>query len=235
MTQQAEDTRPILYLFTPSRDFVRPYFERLMPDWRIADSPRDAQAAVMISSIGIYDATEGRNFNELTPLRADSSEASDEKTFTEICAENNIGATILRCADIIGTGMTGYPRKLANQIYRGVFVSLKSETGLRSFVHASSLPSAAQIAIGSPGIYNVTDLTDTSVNDIADALAWRIAQKRIFTLGPKWYKFIFGHRKLNDIRRSLTFSCAKLCSVGSYEPVRAVDYLKTHVYDEQSL
>ncbi len=230
-----EDQRPALYLFTPSSSFVRPYFERLMSQYRLTDDPAEAEAALMISSTDIYDVTDGDNFNELTPLKADSSLAADEQAFTEICNARGLKPTILRCAPIVGTGMIGWPRQLAEKIYRGTYLGVSGNDARRSVVHAVSLPDAASAVLKSGEIYNVTDTVDPLVTDLADALAWRIAQKRIFSLKPKWFSLIFGKKKLDNACRSLTFSCEKLRSAANFSPVSTVEYLKTHVYDERSL
>lgn len=235
MTTSSEDRRPVLFLHTPGKDFVRPYFIRHMADYDISDNPCGADHAVMISCTEIYDVTEGHNYDELTPVIESSPSAAEERRFGELCASNGLSPVILRSADIIGTGMGGFPRMLANKIYRGTFIAIKDNDAVRSFVHASSLPGAASAVLDSPGIYNVTDRTETKLNDMAEALAWRIAQKRIFSLGSKWYKFIFGRRNYDEMSRSLTFSCDKLCRSGNYDPARAVDYLKTHIYDDKSL
>lgn len=226
---------PILFLHTPGKDFVRPYFERNMTEYTISDRPDDAECAVMISTTDVYDAEEGLCFNELTPLRLSSDEVAEEKRFADICRSHGLKPSILRCADIVGTGMTGFPRELANKVYRATHLNILGNTAVRSLVHASSLPDAARIALTQPDIYNVTDRTDTLLNDFADALAWRISQKRVFSLGPKWFKSIFGKANYARQTRSLTFSCEKLCSAGNFKPVKVVDYLKNHIYDESSL
>lgn len=201
----------------------------------ISDCPCGADHAVMISGTDIYDVTEGLDYDESTPVRKDSPYAAEEHRFGELCAANGLKPVILRCADIIGTGMNGFPRILVNKIYRGTFIGIKGNAAVRCFVHASSLPEAAAAALEAPGIYNVTDCTETPLNDVADALAWRIAQKRIFSLGPRWYRLIFGRRNYDNMCRSLTFSCEKLCSAGNYEPAKVTEYLKTHIYDDKSL
>lgn len=235
MTASNDQQLPTLYLFTPGRDFVRPYFERNMTGYTISDNPDGADCAVMISTTGVYDVTEGLCFNEFTPLLETSLEVAEEKLFQNHCSERGLNPVILRCADIVGTGMTGYPRELANKIYRGTYLNISGNTAVRSFVHAVSLPDAANLALARPDIYNVTDRSDTPLNDFADALAWRISQKRIFSLGSKWFKFIFGKSNYERQTRSLTFSCEKIASVGEFKPVGVVEYLKNHVYDESSL
>lgn len=235
MSEATEDLRPPLFLFTPSADFVRPYFERYMPEYRISDTPDDAQVAAMISTTAVYDVTEGSNFNELTAVNDNSEQVAEEKHFANICRKAGLPVTILRCADIVCTGMDGRPREMAQKIYRGTYIALDGNDARMSVVHAASLPDAARAVIGNNDVYNVTDGTDPTINEFAEALAWRIAQKRIFSLKPKWYKLLFGKKKLEDANRTLTFSCEKIRSTGKYTPVSVTEYLKTHVYNQESL
>lgn len=235
MSEATEDLRPALFLFSPAADFVRPYFERYMPEFRITDTPDDALSAVMISTTGVYDVTEGSNFNELTAVNENSEVIAQEKHFERICNEAGLPATILRCADIVCTGMTGRPREMAQKIYRGTFIALDGNEAQMSVIHAVSLPDATRAALGKNDIYNVTDGCDPSINSLAEALAWRIAQKRIFSLKPKWYKLLFGKGKLEDAKKTLTFSSEKIRSTGNFSPVSVTEYLKNHVYDQESL
>ena len=235
MKESNEDQRPALYLFAPSAHFVRPYFERHVKDYRITDEPGEAAAAVMISSTDIYDVDCGENFNELTPVKSDSPWLKDEQIFTETCRSHGLKPTVLRCAPVVCTGMTGWPREMAEKIYRGSYVGVSDNEARRSVVHAVSLPEAASGVINTGETYNVTDTVDPTVDMLADALAWRIAQKRIFKLKPKWYRLIFGKKKYETACRTLTFSCEKLRSRCDFKPVSTVEYLKTHVYDASSL
>lgn len=234
MKESNEDTRPILFLYTPQADYVRPYFKRMMDEYHIADTPDNANYAVMISSTDVYAVSEGENFNELTEVK-DCQTLEDEKHFTGLCHGAHIPPTILRCAPIVCTGMQGWPRTLAEKIYRGTFIALKDNDARRSVVHAVSLPDAARAVLGRDEVFNVTDCQDPTVNELAEALAWRMSQKRIFLLKAKLLRFLIGKKGVQEAGRSLTFSCEKLRSSGNYNPVAVTEYLKTHVYDEKSL
>lgn len=229
------DNLPQLYLYTPGADFVRPYFEKSLTDYLISDTAIGANHAVMISSTEIYDVQQGLNYNELTPVNAESQYALDEQEFKSTCAKHGLHPTILRAAPVICTGMTGFPREIAEKIYKGTYFNIKGNDAQRSIVHAVDLPQAARLTLDSGDIFNVTDDSSTKVIDLADALAWRIAQKRLFTLGPKWYRFLFGKKNYEQSTLSLTFSAEKLKSAVAYKPVSVVEYLKTHTYDESSL
>ena len=235
MSETTEDLRPTLFLFAPLCEFVRPYFERYLPEYRITDNPAEAENAIMISSTDVYDVSEGLNYNELTAINENSHYAKEEQRYRNMCESSGLAPTILRCADLVCTGMKGRPREMAQKIYRGTFIALPDNEARMSVVHAVSLPEAAKAAMGSGETYNVTDGCDPTVNEFAEALAWRIAQKRIFTLKPKWFKLLFGKKKLAEAQRSLTFSSEKIRSNGNFSPVSVTEYLRTHVYDQQSL
>lgn len=235
MSESVPDKLPRLFLYAPSREYVRPYFERMMPEYELTDSITDADAAVMLSTVDVYDIDEGLNINELAPLRSDCPELDCELQFLNDCREHGLRYVLLRCAPVVCTGMQGYVRRLAERIYRGTYIGLSGNEAVRSVVHAVDLPLVARLTIGNNDIYNVTDGRETPVNELADALAWRMSQKRVMMLKPKWYKLLFGKRKMAEASRSLCFSDGKLRSVADYQPTVVVDYLKNHVYDQHSL
>lgn len=234
-TEVLPEGMPNIYICSPGKDFVRPYFERLMPEYEITDSIHNADVAIMISSTDIYDIDNGTNFNEFSPLKSDCQLALDEQQFIGACNERNIPYSILRCAPIVCTGMQGFVRFMAECIYRGSYIGLSENKAVRSFVHGIDLPAAARATIGLNDVFNVTDGRETLLTDLADALAWRMSQKRIFSLKAKWYKLLFGKKKMNEVCRSLCFSIEKIKSTGKFNPTPVVEYLKTHIYDEQSL
>lgn len=234
-TNKTDDTRPALFLFTPYCQFTRPYFERLLTAYRITSSCEDADYALMLSTTDIYSANEGSGIDESAPLDTSSQAYADEQEYSDKCHAHGLPAAVLRCSNIVGTGMNGFPRMIAESIYRGTYVNISGNKACRSVIHATSLPDAAHLVIGHDGAYNVTDRRETPINDLADALAWRMAQKRILSLKPRWSRMFFGKRKFSDLCRNITFSSERLAALGDFDPVSTVDYLKTHVYDDESL
>lgn len=229
------DDKPALYLFTPFAEFVMPYFERYMPEYRITRDPLDAVRAIMVSSTEIYDVPEGDDIDELAPIDTSGTTYRKEQEFKETCRSHGLESPILRCAGIVGTGMNGFTRRIAESIYRGFFLKIDGNPACRSLIHARDIPEAARLVLDKNDTFNVTDKRKNTINDLADALAWRMGQKRLFALSPKWYRLLMGKRKFAEHTRSITFSCGKLDAIGKFDPVSVTKYLKTHVYDDESL
>lgn len=205
-----------------------------------------AKRAVLLSTTEIYDVTEGENLNELTPLKTESERFRAENAAAELCAEYDIPLTILRLPElIVGTGMDGTLMDIVRYINRGTYLHIKGSVARRSVIHAASVGPA--IAESVPGIFNIADNAAPEVREIAEALAFRTGQKRIYSvslpLARKMSRIapllgIGGWKKdmLRFKTESLTFSTSKAESAFGFNiPQSATDYLRNHIYDESSL
>ena len=67
----------------------------------------------------------------------------------------------------------------------------------------------------------------------ADALSERISQKRLFAVPPKIFRLFYGKDFYSQMTLNRTFS-SELCSRG-FAATPVTEYLKTHVYDDESL
>lgn len=212
---------------------------------RTALSTNKATRVVLLSSARIYDADNGENLNELTPLAENSVHFSAEKAAAEICAEKGMQLTILRLPElIVGTGMGGMLIRMVEQINRGTYCHIKDCECRRSVIHASSIGRAVVESV--PGIFNIADPEPPTVRELAEALSFRIGQKRISSVSLSMAKKMAaiapflglgGWKKdmLEFKTGSLTFSTAKAESAFGFSTEPAVGYLKTHNYDENSL
>lgn len=224
-----------IYVNVAGRDFVLPFIRRALSQYVVSDTVTDtAGYAVMISTVDVYDVAAGENINELAPVNDVSEAIRAEAVFIDECRRAGIAPTILRCANIVGTGMDGLPRRIAEGIWRGVFADIKDNTARQSFVHASDLGQAIELTLGSGDVFNVTDGVDCQIAEFADAMAWRMGQKRVFSV-PAWiFKFVYGKQFYKCLTNTLTFSGEKLRSRG-FKAVSVTDYLKNHIYDNESL
>lgn len=231
-----------VFIYAPEGSFLLPYIRREIPGKNdITDSFDDKPAlAVMISSTDIYIPDEGW-LDEEAPVDDKSRWVKLEKEFTDKAKSADIPAYILRCAPIIGTGMTGQMRQLAESIYRGVFFHFPGNEARKSIVHATDVARAIRFIVENDlatGVYNLTDTVDPSLHDIAEALAYRMTNKRISNLSTKpqqWFgRMVYGKDRYATYTTSALFSSSRIQAAG-FQPTDTCDYMRTHIYDDSSL
>lgn len=144
--------------------------------------------------------------------------------------------TVIECPWVIGTGMTGAPRELANRVWRGTFFHVPGREIPVAAIHATDLARAVRLTLGKSGLYRVTDGRSHTLDEIADALAWRMGQKRVLTAPARWAKFLPGNAfcRLCSEQTPLDGSDF-LADFPDFKPADVAEYLKTHIYDEKSL
>lgn len=242
-----DSPRPRLWLFCPGSSFVLPYFERHLGSRYDIDTSPDghttADHAIMISSVDIYDVDRGTGYNELTPIYAESPWNSYERHFTDLCLKAHVTPVILRCAHIVGTGMTGPVMNLVKALDKGIarHITPPTETVI-SLVHAVDLPvitdmllQAQQAGTGTAQIYNVTDGQQTDTDALIEALAHRLNDKRIASVKRRWARWLMGKTIYRFLSTTLTFSDDRLHNAINYQPTAVTNYLLTHIYDHDSL
>lgn len=205
---------------------------------------------VFISTVEVYGKQDGCGYNELTPTQPVTEfgrmKLEAENILVERCKKHGINLSIIRCAPVVCTGMHNPIRRLAADIYRGSYRHIADNDARTSVVHAVDVARAAVDIIGHEGIFNLTDGVDPSRHDLAEALSWRMGNKRIFTLPLSkarklarindWLPFTrFDSEMLKRETTSLTFSSEKIHGILGWRPNSVTEYLRTHVYDENSL
>ncbi len=236
-------------LHTPDADFVRPYVKAALPGVTVRDiGDGSADMALMVSSTDIYGPGCPLQADEDTPVDSSSEWAARERDFSRAAGAMHLVPVILRCPDIVATGMTGFPRKLAEAVYRAVYYKFPGNEARRSVVHATDIGRVAA-ALASGGlpqtsgretlIYNLTDGTDPLIDELAEAFAYRMGNKRISTLSTRpqqWFgRKVYGERRYASYTTSRTFSSARIALDLAFRPTGVCNYLRTHVYDENSL
>ncbi len=204
---------------------------------------------VLISTTDVYGRDRGEDYDEetsMTPDTVDERRALDIENVARAEAEKHgMALTVLRVPAVVGTGMQGILRQLVTAIWRGNIYHIEGNDARRSVVHAVDVADAAVRCMGRDAVYNVTDGVDPSVDDLIEALAFRMGDKRVYKVTPKRAKrltFMAGilpggiKRNLLDFTTTtLTFSSEKLRRDTGFEPHSVVDYLRTHNYDIDSL
>lgn len=236
-TEQAQKPRAVVYC--PNQEFLHPYFERELADHDISfslDVAEKPDLALMVSSADIYGKTEGENYDETTETDPSSPYHAAEQAYASFCREHGTVCTIVRGANIVGTGMNGFPMELARGIARGTLMHIAGNEARLSVVHAVDVARFGRLLADSGETVNLTDGTATTIDSLMEALAYRLDNKRVCTIKPKWARLLYGKKRLARLTTTLTFSNAKaLRLTGNAETTRVTDYLTTHVYDHDSL
>lgn len=249
----AADDKPVALVYCPDRAFLAPYIRRafggekhvIVTDLLPESMPERAKMAVMISSTGIYAGREGRNTDETAPLDEVSVWYGREEQFCAFCRNSSVPFAILRCAHVVGTGMTGFPMWLAAGINAGWMVHVKGNEAEVSVVHAIDVAAitalvASGLAEGKVfGPMNITDGTATSVNDLVDALACRINDKRVWTVGgfmARAVAFFYDRNRYGEMTTTRTFDDARQIAATDGMKLHVVtEYLRTHDYTAEDI
>lgn len=244
-----------VYIHAPEADFVVPYIRRalgvatqlseLSECSELSENPNGDAIAVMLSSGDIYAGSD--MCAEDAPADAASPWVASEEAFSNVCRKAGVKGMILRCADIVGTGMNGFPRALAEAIWRGTFFHFPDNEARRSVVHAVDIAEIIRKAAagGIPHsdngvtVYNICDGVHPTIHDFAEALAFRMKNKRISTLSTRpqqiMAKLLYGRRRYGLYTSTRTISADALTKDMAYVPTDVCQYLRTHTYDEDSL
>lgn len=206
---------------------------------------------VFISSVQVYGKDCGVNYDESTPIDPKTeygkSKYNAEQFLIEWCNRYSVTLTILRPPLIVGTRMKGLLRSMVNGIYHGYYFHIKGNDTRRSVIHATDVSLVVRKISSKGGIYNITDDVAPSVYDLAEALAYRMGDKRIYSLPMAFVKFvakigdIVGYsfpittQKLSHLTQTLTFNSDAIKNAIEWSPNSVVEYLRTHNYDENSL
>jgi nucleoside-diphosphate-sugar epimerase len=236
----AQKQKDIAFIFLAGNDFLAPYVEREFTDYDVIFQLEDgmkADVAVMISSTEVYDVVEGMNYDENTPVIENGVYAQQERIFRDICEKQGLKPTILRCANIVGTGMVGLPMRFARGIARGTLMNIKENEAVINTVHAIDVARIAHQLVASGETYNVTNGIDTRVVDLIDAIAYRVKNKQVFTLAQKWARMLYGGEYYRTMTTSLTFNNIKMVHALSADAqlIDVVSYLKNHDYTNDTI
>lgn len=198
--------KPVLRVFMPEYKFIFPYIHRELEDYEIQE----------VDSMDIADVAVLNPAGNISP-------------------KERAGLTILICPNVVGTGMTGVPMEIARRIAGGTYYHLAGNEARLSTLHASDVAKAVACSRGYDGVYTVTDGQNPTYHDFAEALAWRINQKRILTLSSKWVRWIISPVLRKIITKDDLYDGSGFAERFAFKANPVTEYLRTHVYDEKSL
>lgn len=216
--------------YAPGNGFLQPYVER-----EVGKSPE--ALAVMVSSTDIYEPDSETIIDEECALRKNSDWARLEQEFLNEYPDGYI----LRAAPVVGTGMKGAVRKLAEEIFSGRFFHFPGNETRKCVVHAVDIAKAVGLLLAkrpAKRVFNICDDTYPTLHDIAESLAFRMDNKRISNLSTRPQQIIarfFYRRRYAYYMTDERFCCNALKHATGFEPTDVCAYLREHVYDENSL
>ncbi len=150
-------------------------------------------------------------------------------------ADSAGGETVLVCPNIVGTGMTGLPMEIARRIAGGSYFHISGNEARLSTVHAVDVAKAVSLVLHTPGVYLLTDGYNPTYAEFAEALAWRIKQKRIFTVSPFWSRWLMNRAFRRIVTTDSVLDGSEFINRFGFKPNVVTEYLRTHVYDDESL
>lgn len=199
-----------------SSPFLEPYFER-----QFAPQP-GAEPAEPVAGVRV--------------ARADASEPdAPQAEFEAYCASRGLPVAVLACPSVVCTAMRGLPMRIARSISRGAFALIKGSQARISVVHGSDVARAAAVAAGSQGSYVLTDGADPAIADLALALAYRLGDKRLASIGPRLARLWYGRQMYSLLTTDHCQPCTFTQAFPDFKPQIVTQYLRTHVYDQDSL
>lgn len=185
--------------------FVLPYIERELPDYEIVT---DGESDY---SVAIFEMNE-------------SFEPSLQQS-----------TTILRCPNVVGTGMTGFPMEMAKLIASGSYFNINGNEARMSTVHATDVAVAVRLSLGAPGCWVITDGSNPKYSEFADALAFRIKDRRIFSINSKIARFLLPKSIRKAVVTDSVVDGREFADKFGFTPTPVTYYLRNHDYNDESL
>jgi nucleoside-diphosphate-sugar epimerase len=202
---------------------------------------------VFISSVSVYGLIEGENINETSSLLAKDpygkSKIEAEEIVNKWCKENNVICTILRLPLVVGLNPPGNLGAMIFGIKKGYYFNVAGGNAKKSMVLASDIPKFILKAAEVGGIYNLTDGTHPTFNELSKKISFKLGKSIVLNLPLFAAKILakFGDiigdtfpinsNKLSKITSTLTFDDSKARMSFGWEPTPVLDALKLHEDD----
>lgn len=207
-----------MVIFAPAHQFLYKYFDRAF-DREIVETPvKNDLPAVIITAEGAADT-------------------SELQTFRKSCHELGLRLITLHVPAVIGTGMGSPTIDLVRNIARGTLFKIKDNSARWSLIHAVDVPEAVKYILANNTSDNhILQGKNYAVNDLIDALAFRMNNRKVGTVSDKWGRVLHSKRLYQLMTGDmLTSAVSPSEQLEGFDYTDVTEYLKTHVYDDESL
>ncbi len=212
----------------------------------------DVRCVTLLSSTDIYNLSSAEMADESSPILPSSPwKVLEDQVSGIVSPHTSIRLIILRLPLIVGTGMKGILAEIAAGIMGGTYRHIlpAHSEARHSVIHASDISGILPYLIDSEaqGIFNLTDRQHPTTEQIAEAIAWRIDHKRIYSVPAKWQKPLarlakiigweaYSPARLSFLSTTFTFSDERIRhELPEYCPTSVTGYLKNHDYDNDRI
>jgi nucleoside-diphosphate-sugar epimerase len=198
---------------------------------------------VFISTVAVYGCITGSHIDEKAPLNGTTpyaqSKIQAEIFLQEWCAAHNCKFVILRPPLIVGANASANLQSMVDSIKRGFYMNIGGGNALKSFLMAEDIAYALPHVIEHSGIYNICDSQDLTIHDMSCIIAKQLNRPTPINIP---YRLAWALAKVGDLLGSrtpinsakltklispLTFSNAKLCSLG-WTPLNVQTHYKVY-------
>lgn len=209
--------------------------ENLLKSLEVLELPKQF---VFISSVSVYGQETGSDILEGHSLLAKDpygiSKIKAEKLVEKWCLDNDVKCTILRLPLLVGKNPPGNLGAMIKAIELGYYFNIDGGKAKKSMVLARDVAKFIPIVAAVGGVYNLTDGTNPSFNQ----LSYAISGKKSLNLPLSLTKFIgkigdfLGDRspitslKVEKIISELTFNDSKARTLLNWDPEPVLNYLK---------
>lgn len=209
-----------LIIEASGQEFIIPFVEHVLPKGTIRsfDDAASRALAVLISD-----------------------GACDEGAFIARCRAKSIPYYILRTPEaVVGTGMTGFARRLADAVHRGTFFHFLGNEARVSAVHARDIAQIVKALVdgaadeSEQSTFYVCQPEDVRIDELAEAFAARMGNKRVSTLSTRpqhWMgRIVYGKKRYASYTTDRLVDGSLLRQYVKIEWTDVCDYLRNHTY-----
>ncbi len=206
------------------------------------ESPHPPKSFIFISTVAVYGLNNGNHINENAPVLAKDSyghsKIQAENLVQEWCKKHGVIFTILRLPLIAGSNPPGNLGAMIKGIQKGYYFNIDRGQAQKSMVLAEDVAKTILKVSKIGGIFNLTDGSHPSFNELSRIISMQIGTKFVPNL-PLLFakilakigdfigdKFPLNSNKLSKMRATLTFDDSKARKAFGWNPIPVIEGFK---------